>query len=153
MKIFSKTLRWIESNNNWAYSFIRIFLGVALFVRGLVLISDPEAITQLAGAHQWYWWYAYITIAHLIGGLSLAFGLFTRYGALLQIPILFGAVFIVHFKQGLMTGGQSLELSALVLVLLLIYFVFGSGVLAVDNYITKRRSARNPVVIDTGKTG
>lgn len=152
MKLFSKILHWIESNNNIAYSLIRIFLGVALFVRGWVLISNPGAIIQLAGADQWYWWYSYITIAHLIGGLSLTLGLFTRYGALLQIPILFGAVFIVHFKQGLMTGGQSLELSVLVLVLLLIYFIFGSGVLAVDKYFAKGKSNGVSVVKDSGKT-
>ncbi len=149
MNLFTKTLHWIESNNKLAYSLIRIFLGVALFVRGIVLISDPGAITRLAGAHQFYWWYSYITIAHLVGGLSLAIGLFARFGALLQIPILFGAVFIVHFKQGLMTGGQSLELSALVLVLLFIYFIFGSGVLSIDNYIAKRRSRENQVTSST----
>ena len=75
----------------------------------------------------------------MIGGLSLALGLLTRLGSLLQIPVLFGAVFLVHLKQGLLSVGQSLELSVLVLILLLLYFIFGSGVLSVDNYLKKKK--------------
>ena len=144
MKLFDNIRLWIENNTSLAYSLIRIFLGAALFVRGWILVSDPAAITKLAGANQWYWWYSYITILHLVGGFLLTLGLFTRIAALFQIPILFGAVFIVHFKQGLMTGGQSLELSVLVLVLLIIYFLFGSGTLAIDKDIAKRKSGKVP---------
>ena len=44
----------------------------------------------------------------------------TRIAALVQIPILAGAVFIVHRQDGLFALGQSLEFSALVLFLLCI---------------------------------
>jgi putative oxidoreductase len=139
MKLIPKTILWLDNNNSIAYSLIRAFLGIALFVRGVILASDPAAITTLAGEDKIYWWYSYITVAHIIGGFSLAVGLLTRLGSLLQIPVLFGAVFMVHLKQGLLSVGQSLELSVLVLVLLLIYFVFGSGSLSVDNSLKKKK--------------
>ena len=139
MKFINDIILWLNKNTNVAYSLIRIFLGVALFIRGIILASDPAVITTLAGEDKIYWWYSYITIAHLIGGLSLALGLLTRLGSLLQIPVLFGAVFLVHLKQGLLSVGQSLELSVLVLVLLIIYFVFGSGAISVDNSLKKKK--------------
>ncbi len=149
MKLFSDILHWFETHNGVAYSLIRIFLGFALFIRAWVLISDPTAIIELAGTNKLFWWYSYISIAHLIGGFLLMLGLVTRLAALLQIPILVGAVFFFHFRQGLVTTGQSLELSVLVLILLIIYFLFGSGVLAIDKYIAKKKSREVPDVKNT----
>ena len=140
MKLFNKILEWFNTNHDLAYSLIRIILGVALFVRGLILLSDPAAISELAGENKLYWWYSYITIIHIIAGLLLSLGLLTRVAALLQIPILVGAVFFIHMQQGLVTEGQSLELAALVLVLLIVYFLFGSGSLSLDHYFAQRKS-------------
>ena len=140
MKLLNKIVEWFNTNHDFSYSLIRIILGVALLVRGLILLSDPAAISELAGQNELYWWFSYITIIHIIAGLLLTLGLLTRVASLLQIPILAGAVFFIHMRQGLLTEGQSLELSALVLVLLIIYFLFGSGSLSLDNFIAKRKS-------------
>lgn len=140
MKFIHETILWFDKNTNLAYSLIRIFLGVALFIRGVILASDPAVITTLAGEDKIYWWYSYVTVAHLIGGLSLSVGLLTRLGSLLQIPVLFGAVFLVHLKQGLLSVSQSLELSVLVLVLLIIHFIFGAGQLSIDSRIKGKLS-------------
>ncbi|MBW7886839.1 MAG: DoxX family protein [Bacteroidetes bacterium] len=139
MKLIEKMIAWLNNNTNVAYALIRIFIGVALFVRGVILASEPEALTRLAGEDKMYWWYSYITVAHIIGGLLLAIGLVTRLASLLQVPILFGAVFLIHLKQGLLSVGQSLELSVLVLVLLLTYLIFGAGDLSFDSIIKKKR--------------
>ena len=141
MKFISDIKLWLDNNSDLAYGLIRVFLGVALFVRGLILASDPASITRLAGEDKIYWWYSYITVAHIIGGFSLASGLLTRLGAFLQIPVLFGAVFLVHLNQGLLSVGQSLELSVLVLVLLLTYFIFGPGALSFDRKFLRKNSA------------
>jgi putative oxidoreductase len=141
LSIINKTFDWFEVNHNLAYSFIRIFLGAALFIRGWFLFSDPAALTELARADQQYWYFSYITISHLLGGFCLAIGLLTRFAALLQIPVLIGAVLVVHLEQGFMTAGQSLELDVLVLVLLGVYFLFGSGVLSVDKFIASKKPA------------
>ena len=126
MSQINELLNKINSDQSIAYALIRIFLGSALFIRGVILASNPGAISKLVAEDNLHMWYSYITIGHLLGGLALALGLFSRLGALLQIPILIGAVFVVH-NSGLMMGGQSLELAALVLFLLIIYFLFGAG--------------------------
>jgi uncharacterized membrane protein YphA (DoxX/SURF4 family) len=139
MKRINELLQMLEKNRETAYSIVRIYLGIALFVRGIILFADPAAITTLAGAHEIYMWHSYIVGAHLIGGLLLALGILTRIAALFQIPILFGAVFFIHIQQGLITGGQSLELAGLVLVLLFVYLLFGSGKYSIDKAISDKK--------------
>ena len=68
----------------------------------------------------------------------IAVGLFTRVAALAQLPILIGAVFVVHLQSGLLAPAQSLEFSALVLFLLILLVLWGSGRLSVDRYIVEQ---------------
>ena len=139
MKLFGSIISWLDNHNNVAYSLVRIFLGAALFVRGIILASDPESLIKLAGANQFYWYYSYVIVVHIFGGFFLAIGFTTRLASILQIPILFGAVFFLHLQKGLVSAEQSLELSVLVLVLLVVYFLFGSGGISIDNFIAKRK--------------
>ncbi len=132
----------LKSKLDIAYALIRIYIGVALFVRGAILMANPDAIVALVSDDKLHMWYSYITIGHLLGGFLLALGLFVRLGALLQIPILVGAVLISRPEQGLMMGGQSFELASLVLFLLFVIFVFGSGPLALDLYFRNKNSGK-----------
>ncbi|MGB9664768.1 MAG: DoxX family protein [Ignavibacteria bacterium] len=129
----SKFFSYFEERITLAYSYIRMFLGLALFIRGLLFVINPKALTSLAGSEQNFWLFAYVSIGHLIGGFLLGIGFFTRLASLIQIPILLGAIFIYHLKQGLLTSGQALEISILVLFLLIIFFLFGGGELSIDN--------------------
>lgn len=118
-----------------AYSLIRMFIGIALSIRGWIMLSHPESILELGVGHSEFVWVSLIGVAHLLGGGLLAFGFLTRLGAFMQIPILFSAIFFVYQGTSLMMGGQSLELAALVLFLLCIYFAFGAGPISIrDKY-------------------
>ncbi len=135
-----------KTHNDVALDIIRGFLGVALFIRGLLFISDSSRIITLVQMGNMDYMvpalllYAAI-LTHIMGGLMLALGLLTRIGALIQIPVLMGAVFIAIIQGGLFLPAQSLELSALVLFLLGIFFVFGSGPYSLDRVIFKPGAA------------
>ena len=122
-----------------AYSLIRIFLGIVLFIRGWLIIADPDSILQLGVSRSFFIYISLTGILHLAGGVFLILGILTRIGALIQLPILFTAVFIVHKHARLMMGGQSLELAVLVLFLLCIYFIFGAGELTIKDIIGKKK--------------
>jgi putative oxidoreductase len=47
----------------------------------------------------------FVVLGHLIGGAMLVIGLYPRIGALLNVPIMAGAVIFVHFKQGFFMRG------------------------------------------------
>lgn len=140
-------LATLDAHRALAYPLIRIFLGLALFIRGWLFIADSDAAVRLVTEQggDWMWPVAlihYIALAHLVGGLMLAVGLFTRVGALVQIPILIGAVFFVHAGEGLLASGQSLELSVLVLFLLGVFLLFGSGGVSVDQFLGRQAEER-----------
>jgi uncharacterized membrane protein YphA (DoxX/SURF4 family) len=80
----------------------------------------------------------YIPLAHIAGGALMLVGLGTRIAAIIQLPILVGAVFLVHLREGLFTRNQSLEFTALVLFLLIVYAIIGSGPLSVDHYVARK---------------
>ena len=74
----------------------------------------------------------------------LTIGLFTRIAALVQVPMLFGAVFFVHLKGGLLAANQSLEFAALVLLMLCVYTVFGAGKWSCDYVFLRAPFQKSP---------
>jgi hypothetical protein len=68
----------------------------------------------------------------------LAIGIFARVAAIIQIPILIGAVFFFHLGEGLFSQSQSLELSVLVLFLLILFALFGAGTYSVDETVLSK---------------
>lgn len=142
-------IAWAESRRELWLDCVRIYLGLGLFARGLLLITNTSTgyfvdMLQRSG-HTWLLTGVllhYVMLAHFVGGALLALGFFTRIAALVQIPILAGAVFIVHRSDGLFAMGQSLEFSALVLFLLLVFLVSGAGRLSVDYSVFGARPPR-----------
>lgn len=137
-----KFIAWAESRRDLWLDLVRIYLGLGLLARGLLLITNSSTgymvdMLQRSGQS----WLTtgimlhYVMLAHFVGGLLLTIGFLTRIAALVQIPILAGAVFIVHRNDGLFAMGQSLEFSALVLFLLGVISVSGAGKLSLD-YVT-----------------
>lgn len=135
-------LAWTDARRDLWLDCVRIYLGLALFARGLLLITNTSTgfvvdLMQRAG-ESWIvsgMMLHYVMIAHFVGGLLLTVGFLTRIAALAQLPILFGAVFFIHRQDGLFALGQSLELSALVLFLLSVFAIAGAGRLSLD-YVT-----------------
>lgn len=129
-------LRKLEARPDLVLDVIRVYLGAGLFVRGLALVGLDAGILQLTGGVMpgipLRGVAIYVMGAHLVGGAFLIVGLYTRLAALIQLPILVGAVFLVHWQEGLLSANQSLEFSALVLFLLLLVCVFGSSDWSLD---------------------
>jgi uncharacterized membrane protein YphA (DoxX/SURF4 family) len=139
MEKLRQFIDWAESHPKIWLDCVRIYLGIGLFIRGVLVITNSRAdfINEML-SHVGNTWIVnvallhYVALAHLVGGAMLTFGLLTRIAASVQIPILAGALFLIHRTEGLMSGGQSLEFSSLVLFLLVVVAVAGAGPLSVD---------------------
>lgn len=142
MSHYRDFIDWIEAHQSVALDVIRIYLGIGLFVRGVLFVSEPEGLGALVDLSNFSMASAglgaYVTVAHLVGGLLLATGLLTRIAAAVQIPILIGAVVLVHWQDGLLSANQSLEFSVLVLFLLSVVFLFGAGRWSADWYVFRQ---------------
>lgn len=136
MARFTDFLRRIEAHRHLVLDIIRVYLGAGLFFRGLVLLVTDTGLQQLTGGAAPSFTTTglalYVMTAHLVGGALLIVGLYTRLAALVQLPVLAGAVLLVHWQNGLLSANQSLEFSALVLFLLGLVFLFGGGQWSLD---------------------
>ena len=136
----TKAFRGVESHHDVCFDLLRIYLGIGLLVKGILFLSDMTALSELlmkSGRFQpiSFLLTHYIPIAHVGGGFMMAIGLWTRTAILVNVPVLFGAVFFVYFEQGLFTQNQGLEFTALVLFLLIVLLIWGPGRWSVDSYL------------------
>ena len=133
--------QWISAHREDALDVLRIYLGFALFARGVSFIGQMQALTEQVKATQLDFAAGmlahYVVTAHIAGGLLLAVGLVTRLAAAVQIPVLAGAAVFIHAKQGLFTPQMTLELTLLVLVLLCVYAAIGAKRWSVDAYLAR----------------
>ncbi|HWC02022.1 MAG TPA: DoxX family protein [Methylomirabilota bacterium] len=87
----------------------------------------------------------YLIVAHSLGGILLLLGLFTRWAALAQVPIMASAFFLHHLRQGFFLTGivvdaakgvaiaGGYEYTLLVLAATVTLVLAGSGAFALDH--------------------
>ncbi|TGK15651.1 DoxX family protein [Leptospira fluminis] len=135
---------WLDEHRDWWIDIIRMYLGGVLLYKGLEFLSDTDALIRLMEMHNAPFASAlmahYIVIAHICGGVLLFAGLLTRFSAVLQLPVLIGAVLFIHSKEGFMSAGSNLPYASMILLLLLHFSLYGSGRISADFYIDTHRS-------------
>jgi len=142
--------RWAEDHTDVFIALVRIYLGMGLLAKGIFFMANGDYLMKLLQdsgdlfiapatvAH-------YVIPAHIIGGLLLTFGLLTRVAALLQLPILSGAMFWVYLPKAMaIEPRQNLEFAGLVLFLMVLIVIFGSGRWSLDNYLSRREPEMHP---------
>ena len=140
MAVWTATLEKLQSKKDLCFDLLRIYLGIGLFVKGILFLTDMETLSGLLMKSEKFQPMSfllthYIPIAHIGGGAMMALGLWPRVAILANIPVLFGAVFFVYFEEGLFTQNQGLEFTALVLFLLCVLLIWGPGRWSVDYYL------------------
>jgi putative oxidoreductase len=130
---------------------LRVTLGVIFAMHGYLALAliGPGGIAgyttrigypaALAPALAWY-----LILAHTVGGILLILGLFTRWAALAQVPIMASAFFLLHLRQGFFLTGivvdpargvaiaGGFEYTLLVLAGTITLVLAGGGALALD---------------------
>jgi len=91
---------------------LRVTLGVIFVMHGYLglAVIGPVGLGQytarmgypaaLGPAFGWY-----LILAHSVGGILLILGLWTRWAALAQVPIMASAFFLHHLRQGFFLTG------------------------------------------------
>lgn len=133
METIVKLNKWANSHTNVVTDILRVALGVFLIYKGLLFIDQTDYLMSLITVtdHDMtrMFFGHYIAPVHMVGGLFIVLGFFTRLSAIFQLPILIGAVIV-----GLSVGTQGAELPQAIIALgLCIFFVFyGSGKHSID---------------------
>ena len=132
---------WADRHHPIWIDFLRVGLGVFLMVKGIMFLGDTPALFAMLRKSEFPWVSIglahYVGFAHLVGGFLIAIGMITRVAILFQLPILLGAVFFINPEHGFYSENTELWSSVIVLFLLIIFLVFGSGKFSVDHLIRK----------------
>lgn len=143
MNLIERIEHWGDTHHPRWLDVLRIALGLIIFLKGVTFLADTESLRRLIEeTHiQIYTWGAvhYVAFSHLVGGILIAIGLITRVAIAFQLPILFGAVFFVNVTKGLTFLNSELWISIVVLIMLLVFFVIGSGPYSLDHQMRERK--------------
>jgi len=143
MNVIEKIEYWGDAHHPRWLDIVRIGLGIVIFMKGGMFLANTETLRQLIeDAHiQFYTWGAvhYVAFAHLVGGILIALGLTTRLAVAFQLPVLFVAVFFVNVTRGFTFLNSELWFSLIVLALLLVFLVVGSGPYSLDHQLKTKK--------------
>jgi uncharacterized membrane protein YphA (DoxX/SURF4 family) len=138
-------LSWLEARRDLCFEILRVYLGIGLFVKGVLFASDPGLLARMTSEGRMDAWAAmiahYVVPVHLVGGAMLAAGLLTRIAAAANVPILLGAVLFVHHNDGLFTRSQDFEFTLFVLLTLVLMVWHGAGRLSLDWVLLRKPRA------------
>ena len=129
---------WGETHHPKWVDIVRIGLGIFLCYKGIDFLRNMGIVNDLISNHLSYNSFFiimlghYIVFAHILGGIFITLGAFTRFACLIQIPILLGAVVMVNFSQDVLRPYSGLIISILVLLLLIYFLVAGNGSFALS---------------------
>ena len=133
MNRFVQISKWAETHTPMWLDGVRICLGTYLAIKGLILMFAMDDI-YTTGVDSSLMFFHYAIFTHFVGGVFLAMGLLTRWASLANIPIMIGAMGLSAEVRSLVwTGALQFELALVILLLLMVFVVFGGGRLSIDN--------------------
>lgn len=139
MELLTKIQKWGDNHHPKWLDYFRILLGLILIWKGVQFATNLDAFTSLMKdaslgkaasisllAHL-------IIVLHILGGLLIVVGSHTRLFCLLNLMILFGAVFFVNLREDVARPYSEIWLSSFVLIGLFCFLIEGDGVISIEH--------------------
>jgi uncharacterized membrane protein YphA (DoxX/SURF4 family) len=123
---------------------IRIFLGIAIFIKGIYFIHNSDALLEIMQNSRIRGWTFIVehqvAFTYLVGGILIAMGLLTRVAIAFSIVVFFGSIFCCLTNSGFFSVYSDLAFSIIVFVLLIFYLIWGPGKFSVDAYMKAHKN-------------
>ncbi len=143
----NKAMHYLEEHRSYFFDIVRIYLGLYLVMKGLEFTGRMDNLLAMIGlqdapfimgliAH-------YVLLANIIGGVFLVVGLITRGAALVNIPNLLGALYILSSQQDFFAKGSDLPVTLLVAILIFVFTLAGAGPVSLDHAIQEYMRKHN----------
>ncbi len=121
----------------WALTIARIMLGVVFIAHGsqkvLGLFGGPglQGFVSWIGGYGVPWYLAYLAaFGEFVGGILLLLGAYAELGALMVMPVMLGAIVLVHRNSGFFIQSGGYEYVLTLFVFLVAIVIGGPGYLA-----------------------
>ena len=139
---FNAIKRFVDLHHPRWMDIIRILLGIAIFIKGIYFIHNPEALLQILQNSKISGWTLivehHVAFTYLVGGILIAIGLITRIAIIFQLPVFFGSIFCCLTHRGFFSVFSDLTFSIIMFVLLIFFLIWGPGRFSVDAYMKKK---------------
>lgn len=99
---------------------------------GMGFEKFAEAFDKM-GWHPAAFWVALVALTETVGGLLLAFGLFTRFAAAAIVIFMLNAVWATGHRGGFFWSQGGLEYSLIILMVALVFLIRGGGRYSIDH--------------------
>ena len=164
MNLVEKFENWGDRHHPKWLDIIRIALGIFLCWKGIDFLRNTSDLISVMTNRSPFGSFViillahYVAFAHVLGGLFLAIGMFTRAACLIQIPILLGAIIFVNINvtREAFSPYSELFLSIIVLLLLIYFLIIGNGPLSVkmppEEHLKEHEDYSNRVKEESRKT-
>lgn len=146
MDILHRFEYWGDHHHPKWVDIIRIALGIFLCYKGIDFLRNTSfLISLMSGGRDSFNSFIIVLLAHvipfihLVGGIMLILGLFTRFSCLIQIPVLIGAIVFIKTADQVFLPYSELLLTITVLLLLFYFLIAGNGPLAFKLEEEKKR--------------
>lgn len=133
---------WGQKYRNEAYVALRVMVGLIFAYHGYLKIFGQNGIDGVieffgnVGIPLANIAAPLVAYGELLGGIALILGLFTHWVAKLNIIIMLGAIYFVHFANGYL----DYEFQLLILIANLFIATTGAGLYSLDAHLAKKRT-------------
>jgi len=146
MNLVHKIETWGNTHHPVVLDPVRIALGMFLLFKGATFMNNTASLHSIianqdaiAVPNDLLMTIVYlVAFVHLVGGIMIALGVLTRFASLIQIPIMVGAVILANSVD--LPVNTDLWLSIVVLVLLVVFTILGSGKLSIERILENQNS-------------
>lgn len=131
----------VTSDVSPVLDFLRIIAGGVLIFVGLHFGAHPNDITGMLGSTSGFlslFAVHYIMMCHLAGGLMLMLGIASRIAAIVQLPILLGAL-VLTSRGGFGTIYTNFWFTLILFIVMLLVSYYGSGRYSLDEAMRDRK--------------
>ncbi len=139
MNTIDRIESWGEAHHPRWVDYVRIALGLFLIYKGIDFLRNMGDMMDLVNASSTSFGSFKTVVAghivvvlHIMGGILIAIGLFTRLACLVNIPILLAAVLFINLSSTLHQPAGELVISIIVLALLIYFLIVGNGPLSYE---------------------
>jgi uncharacterized membrane protein YphA (DoxX/SURF4 family) len=139
MNYIDRVEHWGDVHHPKYLDILRIVFGAFLIIKGIEFANSTTTVTNLVtgqipfNSFMVLFLVQYIVFSHIMGGFLISIGMLTRAAALVQIPILLGAIIFVDWQ--IMLPFSQFLVALFTLILLIMFSVVGSGPWSVDHEI------------------
>lgn len=133
MNLLHRLEHWGNSHHPKWLDILRIALGLFLCYKGVDFLQNMSSLISVMGNKEDFASLSFILLghfivfAHILGGILIATGFYTRLACLIQVPILGGAIFFISSGSHLVRPYSELFLTIIVLLLLVYFLIIGNG--------------------------